>query len=325
MLALLLACAGGADSIDSAGSAALPMVVVTWNTGTTEGLDHDALPDDGYGSEDALLSDTWYGDGLAWIPAVDAATDFLQELQPDVVVFQEIFWSDLCAVIPSDAWGNFICSRWQAGDPTVAQKILGDGWQVACHPGHPDKCAAVRDTIGRFEGCDEDFCLEGLVGSTIEGCGKGARVGRGVVIKDGASPFTLVNVHGSSGLTADDQACRAAQVDQVFLDLGDGAPAANGKINLIMGDFNTDPGRWADFDESAARWDQYVGGDSPFQWITQVGPDAPETYQGAANIDHVISDTFVGSCVHPGVSPDTAPVIDATYFDHVPAVCTIGP
>ncbi len=307
---------------DSAGPTPDAFRVVTFNTGTSESMGHDDAPDDGYTGEHAVISDTWYGDGLAWVPAVEATRAFFEAVDADVVGFQEIFWSDTCSDIPPEARGDFVCAAWQAGDPTVAQAVLGDGWQVACHPGHPDKCAAVRRSFGTFAGCDDDFCLEGLAGATVEGCGRGARVGRGVIERVDGSTLTLVNVHGSSGVSTDDQGCRVAQIGQVFVDL-DGAPAASGEENLVLGDLNTDPYRFAGFDSSAARWNDFVGDGRDFRWITEVGPDAPGSYQGIADIDHVSSDTFSGGCRVAGLDPDLAPVLNAVYFDHRPVVCDL--
>ncbi len=199
ILLLLLACSGSDDptpaTTDSSptdtGTAPTPILVVTYNTGTTEGLAHDAEPDDGYSSDDAYLSDTWYGDGLAWNPAVDPATTFFARVRPDIVGFQEIFFSDDCATIPEEAHGNFVCTTWMPGDPTVANTILGPDYQVACHPGKSDKCLAVRKDFGTFTGCSEDFCLEGLDGGEIEGCGSGSRVARGVVERTDGSTVTV--------------------------------------------------------------------------------------------------------------------------------------
>ncbi len=269
ILLLLLACSGSDDptpaTTDSSptdtGTAPTPILVVTYNTGTTEGLAHDAEPDDGYSSDDAYLSDTWYGDGLAWNPAVDPATTFFARVRPDIVGFQEIFFSDDCATIPEEAHGNFVCTTWMPGDPTVANTILGPDYQVACHPGKSDKCLAVRKDFGTFTGCSEDFCLEGLDGGEIEGCGSGSRVARGVVERTDGSTVTVAHVHGSSGIEPSDQDCRVRQIEQVFVDL-DGQPAANGEANVILGDFNTDPGRWAGFDPSAAAWNDYVDGEA---------------------------------------------------------------
>ncbi len=321
MQLLLLACTGG--PVDSAEPAAT-LTAVTFNTGTSEGMGHDAEPDDGYTGEHAEISDTWYGDGLAWLPAVAATEAFFTQVEADVVGFQEIHWSEECADIPEEAWPDFTCSEWSAGDPTVAQVVLGEGWQVACHPGKPDKCAAVRRSFGSFVGCDEDFCLDGLAGSTIEGCGSGARVGRGVIELAEGGELVLVHVHSSSGLSSEDEQCRVAQVEQVFVDLGDGEPAANGARNLILGDFNTDPGRFTGTDDSAVRWNDFVNEDSEFAFHTEVGPDAPGSYGGLADIDHVVSDAFAGSCWIAGVTEGRDPVIDAIYFDHKPVVCGLA-
>jgi len=294
---------------------------VTFNTGTSEGLNHDAPPDDGYSSEHAARSDTWYGDGLAWVPAVEAARTFFGRLDADVVAFQEIFWSDLCADIPESAHTDFVCESWLAGDPTVALEILGPGWQVACHLGRPDKCLAVRMDVARIAGCGDALCIDGLDGTRVEGCGSGARVGRAhLELAEGM--VTAVSVHGSSGITAHDQACRVAQVEQVFLDL-DGAPAADGMRNLILGDLNTDPGRFADFDPSAGRWLDFVGPGAEFAFHSEVGAGAPGGYQGVADIDHVMSDAFAGDCRIAGLDPALPEVLDAVYFDHRPVVCDL--
>jgi endonuclease/exonuclease/phosphatase family metal-dependent hydrolase len=135
--------------------------------------------------------------------------------------------------------------------------------------------------------------------------------------------LTVVNVHGTSGIAQDDQDCRAKQFALVFEDLGNGEPAANGARNVILGDFNTDPGRNADFDESAQLVLSHVGPDKPLHFITDVGPDITPTYGGFFNIDHVISDAFTGSCWTAGVSEGHPPVTETVFFDHKPAVCTL--
>lgn len=321
LLLLLLACTSGADDTPPAG---LALRAVTFNTGTSEGMGHDDPPDDGYTSAHAHLSDSWYGDGLAWTPAVAATAAWFASVDADVVGFQEVFWADGCADIPAEAHGDFVCEAWSPGDPTVAQTVLGDGWQVACHPGHPDKCLAVRRAFATLDGCDDDLCLEGLDGFSIDGCGSGARVGRGTLTLADGSALTVVNVHGTSGLSSDDQACRVAQVDQVFVDLGDGEPAASGDRNLVLGDLNTDPGRFAGADDSAARWNDHVGDGRDFHWVTQVGPDAPGSYGGLADIDHVASDRLDGGCWIAGVTDGHEGVQEAVYFDHHPVVCDVS-
>lgn len=300
----------------------LTFVAVTFNSGTSESMNHDAPPDDGYTSAHAKLSDQYYGDGLAWTKAVDATKAFFALVDPDVVVFQEIFYSGDCATIPLSAQKDFVCETWKPGDPTVAQAVLGTGWQVMCNPGKSDKCAAVNKRFGTFRGCSTDFCLEGMDGFTVKDCGSGARIGRALIDLVGGGTLTLVNVHGSSGLTGDDMDCREKQFEQVFVDLGDGKPGASGTRNLVMGDLNTDPGRVALLDKSAKRWNDFVGPNKKFHFISDVGPQATPTYSGLFNIDHVVSDVGTGSCWSAGVN-GKPPVIQATYFDHKPLVCTV--
>jgi endonuclease/exonuclease/phosphatase family metal-dependent hydrolase len=200
--------------------------------------------------------------------------------------------------------------------------VLGPDYAIGCHPGKPDKCLAVHQRVGSLRGCSAGLCLDALDGFTVDGCGSGARVARAVIDRVDGSALTVVSVHGSSGVATDDEACRVAQVEQVFVDLGDGEPGANGVTHLILGDLNTDPGRWAEIDASAARWNDFVSDSQPFHFITAVGPDAPGSYAGLADIDHVISDNLDGDCWHAGVD-DGEPVFTTAYFDHVPAVCTL--
>jgi hypothetical protein len=298
------------------------LVAVSFNTGTNDGLGHDGLPDDGYGSAEAALSDRYYGDGLAWKAVVEDVRRFFESLLPDVIGLQEIFHSGDCESLPTEAHPGFVCEGWQPGDPTVAQTVAGSGYQVACHPGKPDKCIAVRRSFGSFVGCDADLCLDGLDGGEVAGCGSGSRVGRGVVRLEGGGSLTVVNVHGTSGISDDDQACRVRQFEQVFVDLGDGAPAASGERNVILGDLNTDPGRAADFDVSAAFVNQHAGDGKRFQFVSDVGRQAEPTYAGFFNIDHLLSDAYSGSCWAAG-SGSRPPVTEIVYFDHKPLACEL--
>ena len=308
------------------GEAPREFLVATFNTGTTPGLPHDAPPDDGYTSIEAERSDAWYGDGLAWRPAIDGTAAFLADLRPDLIAFQEIFSPTECPSIPADQHPGFACEGWRDGDPTVAQQITGADYQIACHPDKPDKCLAVRSSFGTLRGCGDPLCLDGLDGTPIEGCGGGARVARATIdlAEPGLVPgdvLTVVSVHGSSGVGSEDVACRIKQVDQVFVDLGDGAPGVRGPASLVLGDLNTDPGRFGAFDASAEAWASAVA-EGPLDWVTEVGEDAPLTYQGLASIDHIASDVFSGPCIHFGLD-DMPPVLDAVYFDHSPAVCNV--
>jgi len=315
----------GCPRADDSAGAPDQFRAVTFNTGTTEGSVPEGEPNGGYGTDQAAISDEWYGDGLAFDAVVEETRAWFDEVQADVVVFQEVFYSGLCPDIPEEQREGFVCESWQEGDPTVAQVVLGADWQVACHPGKDDKCAAVRRGFGSFGGCDADFCLEGLEGSEIDGCGSGARVGRGTIDRVDGGELTLVNVHGSSGISSEDMSCREAQCRQVFEDLGlgDGEPAANGAVNLVMGDFNTDPGRSTGYDASAAYLAGQVDG-TAFEFVSDMGEDAEPTYQGLANIDHVISDVLEGSCAVPGVTEGEQEVSEIVFFDHHPVVCEVG-
>lgn len=303
--------------------AQVPIRVITFNTGTTPGLAHNS-DGDAYGATQAEIADDEYGNGLAWEEAIDGAAAYFANAQPDIVAFQEIFHPGDCAVISAEFHPGFVCEGWSEGDLTVAQRVLGEDYQIACNLGRPDKCAAVHQSFGVFAGCDGPLCLDGLDGAPVPDCGGGSRVGRGVIELVEGGTLTIATMHGTSGFAIDDWNCRTAQVEQIFEDM-DGEPAANGDINIVLGDLNTDPYR-ALVDLSALRWLDFVGqlgGDKDFWFISEAGPDAVPTYTNLFNIDHVISDTFVGTCIVPGISLGVAAVLDTVYFDHHPIVCDL--
>lgn len=320
-LALLLACGDE--------PAKLELRVVTFNTGGGAGGEPDHP--DGFTEVEADYSDEHYGNGLAWIPAIEATRAFFDEARPDVVAFQEIFHPEECVAIPEEARVGFVCETWAEGDPFVTQRVLGEGYQIACNLEKSDKCIAVRRAFGRIRGCEADVCLDHLGGGRVMDCGGGSRVGQAEIelLDDDGQPtgdvLTVVGVHGSSGFTVDDMACRERQFDQVWIDLldGTGEPGVRGALNVVMGDFNTDPERARRIDSSARRLNELVAMFG-YAFITEVGLDAPGTYHGAVDIDHVLSDAFEGSCTAPGVTEGTSRVYEPSYFDHVPIVCDLA-
>ncbi len=311
-LALLLFVGCGSTSQPEA----VPFRVLTVNTGTTPSMGHDLPPDDGYDQVMADVTDELYGNGLSWSPAEQALAAWIATQAPDIVTMQELFWEGWCADFEADPELDLACRDWSVGAPVVVQRLLGDNYQIACHPSRPDKCAAVRKSFGRFEGCDQDLCLEGLAGAPVEGCGSGARVGRGVILLPEGEPITLVSIHGSSGLSAEEQACRRQQFEQAFVGLGGGLPAARGARNIVMGDFNTDPVLFESFDASARRLNEVTS--EGFTRHTEAGEGAPRSYGDLADIDHVFSDAFTGSC-------EVGQATEAVYFDHHPVICTLTP
>lgn len=336
LLPLLLACAPQLE--DSASQASFR--AVTFNVGSSGA--YDPAASGAFGADQAAMLDEWYGNGLSWVELIDETAAWFAQVDADIVAFQEVFWPGECATIPVEYWPGFVCEEWTAGAPTVVERVLGTEWQIACNLDHPDKCLAVRDRFGTLDGCNESVCLDGLDGAELESCGSGARVGRARVNRADGTTLTVVGVHGSSGVAAADQECRVRQFQQVFEDLdgdtaasgddgggeeaadgddGTGEAAANGEINLILGDFNTDPGRMTEVDPSAA----YLadrGGSAPFHFITEVGPDSEPTYV-LVNIDHVLADTLGGACWHAGINGHSA-VSTMGIFDHLPAVCDVA-
>jgi endonuclease/exonuclease/phosphatase family metal-dependent hydrolase len=320
---LAAVCAAGEAPATDASGAGRGFVVMTFNSGTTPGLRHDDGRDDGYGRREAGFSDAWYGNGLAWRPAVEAVARLVRRVDPDLVAFQEMYFPEEGVEIPAEARVGFVAERWSPGDPSVARIVLGDDYQIGYHPGKPNKCLGVHRRFGTIRGYMDDAAVNWLEGAPVKGCGGGARVARAMVDRTNGETLNVICLHGTSGLKAADQDCRVRQVERIFVDFGDGAPGVRGEQNLILGDFNTDPGRAAAIDRSAGRWNDFVGEGKKFHFLSKSGAGAPRAYQGLADIDHIVSDTFRGECQCLGVDQGTERVFDGVYFDHVPVVCEI--
>ncbi len=312
------------DAVDAAAepdtTPTLTFRAVTFNTGGS--ARGDGADNAGFGADQAELSDAWYGNGIAWSTFVDDTARWFEQNPADIVAFQEIFDVSQCGDIPAEAHEGFVCESWSEGDATVPQQLLGDGWQIACHPGKADKCIAIRRAFGTIRGCDDALCPEAARGELIYGCGRGARVAAVTVDLSAGGELTVINVHGTSGFSPEEQGCRLRQFEHIFDAIGDDEPLASGQRHLILGDFNTDPVRMLDGDASARYLREFVGDGLPFRWITPDDADAPGTYGGLFIIDHVVSDAAVGTCVAPPRDGDGA-VMPWTFFDHRPWRCEL--
>lgn len=318
-----------APAVDGAGADALvdasvtdpkQITVVTFNVGTSKGQAHDQ-GNDGYTSEHAKIADKLYHNSLSWNPAEIGLTSYLAQLKPEIVAFQEMFYDPWCEEITVDPQLDFVCKTYTKARPLQIERLLGTDYQVACAAGKEDNCIGVKKSMGRIKGCPLDApCIGGLDGmGPPGGCTKRPRVGTVVIELPSGREIAVVVVHGTSGLKLDDMLCRRDQFKQIFVDRGDGKPAAFGPTNIVLGDLNTDP--FQNFlDPSAALWNQHVGPGKPFHFISAA---VPKSYLGLFSIDHVVSDKLSGSCVVVGASPGTQPVIDAVYWDHKPIVCKV--
>lgn len=316
---------------DTPPPAEAPLTVLTFNTGTSTGLRHDADdPDDGYSSATAQLVDAHYGNAMAWRPAEEAVTAWLATVQPDVVGFQEIGSDAVCDTLPDTfdpAAHDLLCDPPDPSGRTQPQRVLGEGHQVACHPGKPDKCLGVRTAFATIRGCDDDLCLEGLEGREVPGCGSGARVAAATLDRPDGTALRVVHIHGSSGISVDEAACRVAQLEAVFDGTDDAPPlVGDGTLPvLVLGDLNTDPTRFAATDASA-RYLLDLVDDTPFAFHTDISEDGPRPYAGLASIDHVLSDHLEGDCTAVGLDPDGPegdPFGGFTFFDHRPILCRL--
>ena len=139
----------------------LTFKAVTFNSGTSEGMPHDRPPDDGYTSGHAALSDQWYGDGLAWTPAVEATQRFFRKVDPDVVVFHAGTRRSTAgfetAGGPADG-GHASCQPAHIGDNQLALQcqlaphIRTFRAQESCQRGHAGPAAVPGDRqVGRFQ------------------------------------------------------------------------------------------------------------------------------------------------------------------------------
>lgn len=308
----------------------LEFTVVTFNAGTSSGQLHSKDEEegngDGYTDEHAAEVDAHYGNSLSWNPAEAKAAEFLAELKPEIVALQEVFHDPWCEGIEVKPELDLVCSDYSLDRPYQMERLLGDDYQIACNLDAEDRCAAVRKDFGRFVGCPlDEVCFGGIWGPGLEAvnCSKSARIGSIEIELTDGRVLVLVNAHANAGMKESDMECRKHQFQQIFVDRGDGKPAAFGAANLIMGDLNTDPFLLAGADPSADELNKYVGEGKPFHYISSDSADGPATHVTTMHMDHVISDVILGNCVVAGESPGVAPVMESTVFDHRPVICEV--
>jgi len=305
--------------------------VVTFNVGTTTNMVHDRDEEegegDGYTGIHAQEVAANYGNNLSWIPAEEALAEYLAQLRPEIIGFQEMFYDPWCEDIEPLDELDLVCEDYSPERPLQVERLLGDEYQVACAFKKPDNCLGVRRDFGRLVGCPEhEVCLEGLEGlGAGQGCSDSARVGTAPVELVDGRILTVVVAHANAGMTLKDQDCRILQFKQIFEDRGDGIPAACGEANLVMGDMNTDPFLLAEGDPSAAYWNTRVGEGRQFAYVSAAGPEGPATHVTTMHLDHIISDAVDSDeCYVPGVSEGVPPVMETTVFDHRPVVCSVS-
>ena len=328
--------ATGADSATSPGDvtqAPRPLTVITINAGTTPGLAHDSDEESGrapYTDTTAGIVDASYQNSLSWNPAEARLTEWLAQVDPDIVAFQEIFHDPWCDDInrPEDAPLDLVCGSYTRERPRQVRRLMGPDFQIVCGEGKPDTCIAVHKRLGPVTACDgqPDNCLttwDGFI--PLSRCTSRDRLGRAFVESSNGHPaFNIIAVHGTSGLTVEDALCRRDIFSLIFDDKGDGTPLVRpDAINLVLGDFNVDPILFAGGDDSADYLLEHIGDDHPFQWHSPTDPSGPRSYALGVSIDHVASDGLTGSCIIPGSSPGVAPIWDRIYWDHRPVVCEL--
>jgi hypothetical protein len=303
--------------------------VMTFNVGTTAQALHDKDEaegaGDGYTSEHAAWISEHYGNNLAWRPAEEALRQFIAKHRPDVIAFQEMFYDPWCADQPDPPDHlDLVCEGYDPSGPLTAERLVGPDYDVVSAKGHPDNWVAVRRAFGAIEGHPgQGPWLDGAEGFGIPDCCSGARVSSVDVLLPDGRRLTVVDVHTNAGMKDKDMACRVLQFEQVFVDRGDGIPAAHGIANVVMGDMNTDFFLFAGADPSADRWNDFVGPGKAFHYVSSDSLDGPATHATGMHLDHVASDSLVGSCFVAGESEGTDPVMESTFFDHRPVFCNV--
>lgn len=306
----------------------LQFTVMTFNIGTSSQQLHDKDEEegngDGYTSAHSEEVNAHYGNNLAWNPAEQAVIQFIAENKPAIVAFNETFHDPWCEEIEPMPGLHLVCDEYTEDRPLQIERLTGDDYQVATADGKPDNTIAVRRDFGSLVGCPVNGpCLNGIKGLGVPGCSDGARIGTIEVQLMDERRVAVVVAHTNAGMTLADQQCRVKQFQQMFVDRGDGKPAAYGTVNLVMGDMNTDPFLFAGADPSADEWNLHVGPGKAFHYLSSADAGGPPTHSTTIKLDHVVSDVLSGNCVVPGETEGVMPVMESSFFDHRPVLCTV--
>jgi len=250
-----------------------------------------------------------------------AIADRITELEPDILILEEVFDHGRCPQQTEENDVDLLCTG-EVPDseaPYSIQRLVGSGYTIVCDADSHFSCLAVREDW-TIEQCaaSEGFCYEDADTAPIpEECGDRASlttVSR-AKIQSEHGDFGVIFAHPLNG-TATDDACRLAQYEQAFETM-----AVDEQV-LIAGDMNNDPYRFPDLFPSSVYWHEHVGETKRFQAHSVDGSPPTPTWLDTMTLDYILSDFLAGgSCDIIGVGSNP---LDYPYnrMDHRGVSCT---
>jgi endonuclease/exonuclease/phosphatase family metal-dependent hydrolase len=246
------------------------------------------------------------------IPEVERRiTEEISNLQPDIVVFQEILSSPLCE--ESGFHDNGVCELNSRMQSEQISRLLGEGYTIVCDSNQHMQCIGVKSKFARVLDCPLDcVCMNGRTIPIIENCNQNFTIFAVSIETKNQKQIDLVNVH----LNSRSDTCREKMFVELFNPQNE--ILVNSEI-LIAGDFNID--LYKSNKQSSIVIEQLLLTkkdfhmhevlDDDFEPITtfQFGP-----YQ--RTLDYIFSNFLIGEVVALGASDKTIRLDGGSGMDH---------
>jgi len=269
-----------------------------------------------------------YAFKLCYQQVEDRIAANIQAHGPDIVALIEVLPVERCATAYAglpEPDPQKVCAQTHEVEHQ-ARRLVGPGYAIACDARFGWDCVAAKDaTVLLDEAAPGTVEPNGLAtAEAIEGCDPGFTVNVAIANVTGVGAFRVVLAHPDSGFTSGEAgtACRVAQLEQAFV-LAEGP-------TLLVGDMNMDPYRASGSD--VALWDANVGEGARFRYHSGIAENAadpfPTYFMGESSnllptgallptvedpsgvfarqtLDHVVSDSFFGTCATLGEAEGT--------------------
>jgi hypothetical protein len=142
-----------------------------------------------------------YIGGLCSSKQEDAILKHVNQIQPHIIMFQEIISTFRCIPPANDTDPDHICTAYLKRQPfEQIERITGPQYKIACDSRDESQCIAVLANLYDFDlpdksSCKGNVCMKGQTMGNIEGCDHGIVSSVDIRVKADQSIIQYISVH----------------------------------------------------------------------------------------------------------------------------------